>query len=117
MRSKRPARTALALLCVVVGLLAPLGVWTGKQWLAWPAFVFAALVPLGNFRPDERFRANVARAGRNAYGVTILAVAVIMAVLHFYPTYEVAVNGLMGLFFAALAVFQLSLIYLERRGA
>ena len=98
-----------------LGLIGLLGIPTGNYGLFgfFGAFAFFAW---GEIRNDEMFKANVAKAGLNAFVVSFVGLIIAIAALSIIQTLEVAALFLGGIFFVQLMTFIISFYVHERRG-
>jgi hypothetical protein len=67
-------------------------------------------------KSDELLQSNIARAGLNAFIVSLVAVSLTIVVLSVFKTLEAAAISIAGVFTAQLLTFIISLNYYEKRG-
>ncbi|MDD5127508.1 MAG: DUF3796 domain-containing protein [Dehalococcoidales bacterium] len=102
-----------------LGFLGLLGLFTGIPGF-YGFFNFFGLWGLSNHlakqKSDELLASNTARAGRNAFVVSMVGLSLTIAALAFFKTLEVAGTSVAVVFTAQLLTFIFSLTYYEKRG-
>ena len=98
-----------------LGLIGLLGLPTGNYGFFgfFGAFAFFAL---GGIRNDEMFKINIAKAGLNAFVVSLVGIILAIAALSILQTLETAALFIGGIFLAQLWTFIISYYVYEKRG-
>lgn len=99
----------------LLGLFGLLGLVTGNTGFYGFFGFFAFFAAIG--RSDEMLRQNLARAGFNAFVVSMIGVSTAIAVLTILRTLEVAALFFAGIFIAQILTFVISFNIYEIRGA
>ena len=100
-----------------LGFLGLLGLFTGN--LAFYGFFnFFGFWGLSNRKQksDELLKSNTARAGLNAFVVSLVGLSLTIAILSFFKTLEAAEISIAVVFTAQLLTFIFSFNYYEKRG-
>ena len=102
-----------------LGFLGLLGLFTGNPSF-YGFFNFFGLWGLSNHlskqKSDELLISNAAKAGLNAFKVSLVALSLAIAILSVFKTLTVAAISLAGVFTAQLLTFIISFNYYEKRG-
>ncbi len=99
-----------------LGFLGLLGLFTGNPGF-YGLFNFFGLWGIsGKKKSDELLKLNVARAGLNAFVVSLVGMCLTIAVLSFIKTMQAAAICVAAVFMAQLLTFIFSLNYFENRG-
>lgn len=98
-----------------LGFLGLLGLFTGNFGF-YGFFNFFGLWALSKQKSDELLQSNVAKAGLNAFIVSLVSVSLNIAALSLFPTLEIAAIAVAGVFMAQLLTFIISFNYYEKRG-
>jgi len=102
-----------------LGFLGLLGLFTGNPSF-YGFFNFFGLWGLSNHlskqKSDELLISNVAKAGLNAFVVSMVGLSLTIAVLSIFKTLEAAAISITGVFTAQLLVFIFSFSRYEKRG-
>lgn len=104
---------------ILVATAGPLLAFVGME--AWPdprwgwLWVTVNVPVLARFRPDERFRSNLARAGLVGFCFAMLAIWVATVALALNPTLDLSV-ALMLIHLGLVYSFGIALWWYERRG-
>ncbi|SDZ15000.1 DUF3796 domain-containing protein [Tindallia californiensis] len=98
-----------------LGLLGLLGIPTGNYGFFgfFGAFAFFAW---GEIKNDEMFKINVAKAGLNAFIVSLVGLALAIAAVSILQTLAAAALFIAAIFFIQLMTFIISFYEYERRG-
>jgi hypothetical protein len=99
-----------------LGFLGLLGLFTGNPGFYGLFNLFGFWAISRNKKSDELLKLNVARAGLNAFGVSLVALSLTIAILSFIKTIEAAAICVAAVFMAQLLTFIFSLNYFENRG-
>jgi len=99
----------------LLGLVGLLGIPTGNYGL-FGFFGFFAFFSWGEIRNDEMFKKNVAKAGLNAFIVSLVSITLAMAALSIFQTLATAALLMGGIFFVQLMTFIISFFVYEKRG-
>jgi len=100
-----------------LGFLGLLGIFTGNLAF-YGLFNFFGFWGLANRKQksDELLISNIAKAGRNAFFASLVAVSLTIAVLSVFKTLEAAEISIAVVFTTQLLTFIFSLNYYEKRG-
>ena len=79
-------------------------------------FNFFGFWAISKQKRDELLISNAARAGLNAFKVSLVAISLAIAILSVLKTLEAAMISIAGVFTAQLLTFIISLNYYEKRG-
>ena len=98
-----------------LGFLGLLGLFTGNYGF-YGFFNFFGFWGLSRQKSDELLASNPAKAGLNAFKISILGISLVIAAFSVFNTLEAVAIALAGVFTAQILTFIFSFNYYEKRG-